>query len=204
MPTQEFSRLLHNLLRFGTVTAVDHQRAQCRVSTGDLTTDWLSWVTLSAGALRSWQAPTLGEQVLLLCPGGELSAGVVLRGLYCDAYPAPSHEASLSLMQFSDGAVMVYDPEQHALQISLPDSGAITLNAPAAITLNAPRTVCNGDLFVQGQVSYAGGLVGSGGDGAQIDGKIQASGDIQAGDISLSNHKHGGVETGRGTTGGPQ
>ncbi len=204
MHTPDIFRLLHNLLRFGTIAAVDHQRAQCRVKTGELTTDWLNWVTLAAGNTRTWQAPTLGEQVLLLSPGGELSAGVALCGLYCDSYGAPSHEASLHLMQYPDGAVLAYDHAQHTLQVNLPDSGAITLNTPGTITLNAPHTVCTGHLTVQGQLSYAGGLVGKGGEGAQIEGSLHASGDIQAGGLSLAHHRHGGVEAGGSLSGEPQ
>ncbi len=196
MHSTELSRLLHNLLRFGTIAAVDHQRAQCHVKAGELTTDWLNWFTLATGRTRTWQAPTLGEQVLLLSPGGELSTGVVLFELYCDSYPASSDQASLHLMQYPDGAVLAYDHTQHTLQVNLPDGGAITLATPGTITLNAPHTVCTSHLTEQGQLSYAGGLVGKGGEGARIEGSLHASGDIQAGGVSLTHHRHGGVEAG--------
>jgi len=37
-----------------------------------------------------------------------------------------------------------------------------------------------------------------------IGGDIEAGGDVKAGDISLKNHTHSGVDTGPGNTGGPQ
>ena len=37
----------------------------------------------------------------------------------------------------------------------------------------------------------------------QVNGKVSASGDVVAGDISLQNHKHGGVTAGGAQTQGP-
>jgi phage baseplate assembly protein gpV len=50
----------------------------------------------------------------------------------------------------------------------------------------------DGNATVNGLLTYKGGLKGSGGSGAsaQIDGGIKATGDIQAGDISLQQHHH--------------
>src|ERR1700749_1277017 len=117
MQLNDFFHRLHNLIRVGTIAAVDHARAQCRVKTGELLTDWLCWVSLAAGAVRTWQPPSLGEQVLLLCPGGELSAGVALCGLYSASYPAPSNEANHYLTQYADGTVIAYDAAHHYLSI---------------------------------------------------------------------------------------
>lgn len=211
MPSHDIFHRLHNLIRLGTIAAVDHAQAQCRVKTGELLTDWLHWVTLAAGAVRNWQPPTLGEQVLLLCPGGELSAGVALCGIYSETYPAPSHEANNTLTRYDDGAVIAYDAARHHLNISLPNGGTVALTAPHSVTITSPSltlntetVTCTGDLIVQGHLSYAGGLSGTGGEGAQIEGSIQASGDIQAGGISLSRHRHSGVESGGSLSGGPQ
>lgn len=37
----------------------------------------------------------------------------------------------------------------------------------------------------------------------EVDGSLTATGDVMAGNVSLSHHVHGGVETGPGSTGGP-
>ena len=42
----EVSRRLENLVRRGTIAAIDHQAARVRVSTGPNTTDWLPWLAL--------------------------------------------------------------------------------------------------------------------------------------------------------------
>jgi len=78
----ETRRRLSNLIRLGTVLAVDHGRARCRVQTDSNQTDWLPWITPRAGQAIEWSAPSVGEQVIVLSAEGVLTGAVVLRGLY--------------------------------------------------------------------------------------------------------------------------
>ncbi|WGM05257.1 hypothetical protein QE197_15890 [Arsenophonus nasoniae] len=68
-------------------------------------------------------------------------------------------------------------------------------------TLDSPDTLTTGNLTVQKQLTYLGGMSGSGGKGAAatINGDIKASGDIQAGNVSLKNHQHSHGHEGRST-----
>ena len=111
----EILRLLRNLIRIGTVAAVNLDDGLCRVDTGDNTTDWLHWLTARAGRSRSWSAPSVGEQVLVLCLGGELDTGFVLPGVFSDNNPAPSASADALHWSFPDGAVIEYEPDTGAL-----------------------------------------------------------------------------------------
>lgn len=210
MDVYELHRLLLNLIRLGTITAVDHPRARCRVVTGELMTDWLAWTTFSAGTTCTWQPPTVGEQVVLLCPGGDLAAGIVVRGLYSKAAKAPSDRPTAHLIRYADGATLEYDHGPHTLSAQLPSGGIVHLSAPESITLQSATVVidtqdmiCTGRLTVKGRLSYEGGLQGQGGT-AQIEGEIRASGDVTAGGISLQHHQHSGVKSGGDLTGGPQ
>ncbi|CAM7789482.1 hypothetical protein ESCOMM206M_04135 [Escherichia coli] len=45
----EIMRLITNLIRTGVVTEVDRENWLCRVKTGELETNWISWLTLRAG-----------------------------------------------------------------------------------------------------------------------------------------------------------
>lgn len=81
-------RLLRNLIRIGTVSAVDLDNGLCRVETGGNLTDWLNWLTCRAGRTRSWSAPSVGEQVLIFALGGELDTAFVLCGIFSDYFPA--------------------------------------------------------------------------------------------------------------------
>jgi phage baseplate assembly protein V len=166
---------LDEMLRFGTIASVDLAAARCIVETGDVLSTPIPWIEARAGATRTWSPPSLGEQVILLCPGGDLAGGVALRGIYSDAMPAP--ESSLrEVISFKDGAEIAYDPEHHALEAILPGGATVTI-------------VANGGIGLIGDLDVAG--------------TIRASGDVVADSISLKNHKHGGVQAGAAQTGLP-
>ena len=54
----ELLRLIHNLIRLGTIAEVDHARARVRVQSGELLTNWLPWIEARAGTTRDWDPPT--------------------------------------------------------------------------------------------------------------------------------------------------
>lgn len=68
-------------------------------------------------------------------------------------------------------------------------SGTTTLKS-GAVTIDAPSVHITGTLAVDGHISGTGGLAVSGGSGAAVTGSITATGDIQAGSISLQGHTH--------------
>jgi len=184
----ETRRRLSNLIRLGTVLAVDHGRARCRVQTDSNQTDWLPWITPRAGQTIEWSAPSVGEQVIVLSPEGVLTGAVVLRGLYCDAFPAPSDAENIHLTVYPDGAIVEYDHAAHALRAILPGNGTAILTAMGGTTINGPLTV-NGETTINGNVAVSKTLT------AQID--------VIGGGISLKNHLHGGVSPGLDNTGTP-
>src|SRR5690606_32739249 len=114
----ELFRLLSNLIRIGTIAEVKSDRA--RVKTGELTTAWLPWVPTRAGQASTWSQPSIGEQVLVLAPGGDLKSAVILPALYSDAVPAPSTNQHEHIVTFPDGARLAYNSETHSLAIDSP------------------------------------------------------------------------------------
>jgi phage baseplate assembly protein V len=169
-------RRLENVIRFGCIAEVDYASARCRVKSGQLLSTWLPWVTQRAGLTRNWAPPTIGEQCVLLCPGGELAHAVAVIGLYADAAPAPSTSASVTCATFPDGATFSYDHTTHQLTISLPSAGAAHLSAPAGIQID-------GDVSVTGSVT--------------------ASVEVTANGIALTTHQHEKVQSGNSVSGGP-
>lgn len=123
----DLARRLDNLIRPGVVAHVDHAKALCRVRSGDLLTDWLPWLEPRAGTTRTWSPPTVGEQVLLLCPCGEVGAGWVLRAGYTTAHPAPSNAAPEHVTAWPDGARLSYEHDGHQYLLDVPAGGRITL-----------------------------------------------------------------------------
>lgn len=199
----ELERRFANIVRLGTVEEIDHGDARVRVRTGKNLTAWLPWCTWRAGATSSWSAPTVGEQVLILSPSGDLPSGVVLPALYTDAHPAPSSSPTEHVTRYPDGATISYD---HATgQADISGATLVTVQASGAVVIDAPITTITGMLTVQGLITYQDGLAGTGGGvGTTITGNItQTGGQITSNGIPLDTHTHGGVQTGSGNTGAP-
>lgn len=177
MNITDLLRRLENLIRLGTIAAVDHQAARCTVRTGGLTVPGLPWLAGRAGSSLDWDPPTVGEQCVLFSPSGEPAQGVALVGLYSQQCPAPSKSANERRRVYPDGAVIDYDHATHALIATLPAGGTAKLVAPGGVTIL-------GDVAITGLVTV--------------------SEDVIAAGISLVNHTHGGVDPGPGSTGAPQ
>ncbi len=83
----EILRFIRNMIRTGIIVETDLNAGRCRVQTGGMCTDWLQWLTHRAGRSRTWWAPSVGEQVLILAVGGELDTAFVLPGIYSGDNP---------------------------------------------------------------------------------------------------------------------
>ncbi|WP_099760095.1 phage baseplate assembly protein V [Janthinobacterium sp. 35] len=199
-------RLLQNLIRLGTIAEVKGAKARVRLGP-TLTTEWLNWATPRAGSTRTWSAPTVGEQVIVFPPGGDLTRGIIVPGLYSQAFDAPESSPTIHTTRYPDGAVVQYDHAAHSLTATLP-GGTATITADK-VTSNAPSTICTGDLtimknqIVNGATTLNGGVNAkagaAGGVAMAVQGTIKASEDVLAGAISLAKHAHGGDKSG-----GPQ
>lgn len=132
MNSADLARRLDNLIRLGTIAAVDHAQALCRVQTGGLLTTWLPWFSRRAGDTRTWCPPTVGEQAAVLCPSGEPAAGIVLVGIYTTAHDQPSASAAEHLTAWPDGAEQRYDHAAHDYLLDVPAGGKITLRCGAS------------------------------------------------------------------------
>lgn len=218
------ARTLGNLIRLGNVSEVDLANARCRVTSGQNVTIWLPWLTARAGRTRSWWAPSVGEQVLLLAIGGDLNTAFVLPALFSDANPAPSSSADAVHLTFPDGAVIEYEPETGALLATGITSATVeakeaisvtaetltadvrdrvTVTAPqircvasSRITLDSPEVVCTQKLTTATLAVQQGGT---------LSGNLTHSGGtLSSNGIALHSHRHGGVYPGGAQTGGPQ
>ncbi|EEQ1738438.1 phage baseplate assembly protein V [Escherichia coli] len=203
---QELARAIRNLIRSGVVTEVDTVQGLCRVQSGGIQTTWLNWLTTRAGRSRTWWAPSVGEQVLLLAIGGELDTAFVLPGIFSDDNPAPSASADAWQVVFPDGAVIEYEPETSALTVSgiktadVTASGSITATVPlvlvkasTSITLDTPEVICTNKLTTATLEVQKGGT---------MKGNIEhTGGSLSSNDKVLHTHKHPGDSGGQ--TGAP-
>jgi len=203
----ETQRLLRNLIRIGTVTDIDLNSGLCRVLTGGNTTDWLHWLTGSAGNVRSWRAPSINEQVLILSLGGELDSAFVLTGIFSDDFPAPTASADAVHFTFPDGAVIEYEPATGALiatgmktaTIEAIESVSVAtkvvlVNASEKITLDTPLVECTNHLKAATFELTEGGT---------MRGNItHTGGSFTSNSVQVDNHDHGGVQRGGDMTEG--
>lgn len=179
----DLTRRLDNLLRLGTIAQVDHgdpeqgKQPACRVQSGQVLSGWLPWFALRAAAVRNWSPPSIGEQCLVFSPSGDLAAGVVLLGLNSAQHPAPSNTPTEERTQYADGTWVGYDMGSKEMTVMLTAGGKLILTAPGGVQIN-------GNINITGTVTVSDDVIASG--------------------ISLVNHRHGGVSTGNGITGGAQ
>lgn len=212
----ELDRRVGNVLRIGTVFAFDPAQG-VKVDIGDLVTDWLPIGVGRAGKQRSWNPKSIGEQVLIAAPDGEVSQGVVVCSLPCDAFPENGSTPDLWRETFADGTVVEYDQATGSLRADVTSAGSITLHIGGTVltlrdgqatlvaddvTVQAPQTTFTGNVQIGGGLSVAGG--GTGGT-STITGNFNISGGglTHNGKNIGSSHTHGGVQTGGGSTGAP-
>lgn len=164
------------LLRWGRIASVNLADGLCTVELADdVQTGPLPWFEARMGATRVWSPPSIGEQVLLLCPAGELAGAAALRGVPSDEHP-PAGSTQSERILFADGAELEYDPESHSLAVIMPSGGTVSIAA-------------------EGGISVTGDII--------LTGKLTATGDVIAAGKSLINHKHTGVAAGSAQSGPP-
>jgi len=174
---ERIERQMHNIALLGTVADANYATARVKVAIGDLVTGWLPWLTHRAGNDVNWDAPEIGEQVLVLSPSGEIGNGIVVPAIYQDAHPANGNTPDTTNRTYQDGAVVSYDRAAHHLSATLP-AGATT------------ALVSDGGISITGDIA--------------VTGKITSTGDMIAAGISLDHHVHGGILPGGANTGVPQ
>ena len=179
------------LIRFGTIASVDLGAGTCTVTLdgeADVVTPPVSWLERRMGATKTWSPPSEGEQGILLCPAGEIAAGIFLPGVRSNANPMPG-TSETELVQFSDGTEVSYDPQAHALAVVLSDGGTLAVTAPGGGTFT-------GDLAITGNLTVSGD--------ANCAGTVTGQADVVGGGKSLKGHKHTGVSPGTAISGAPQ
>jgi len=192
-PQEDIPADLASLIRLGTVVSVDLAEARCVVRFGDpddpapAQTGPIRWLTPRAGLTRVCSPPSVGEQVLLVCPDGQIGAAVAITGIVQDASP-PLGSTTAEMIEFADGAKITYDPESHELVGVLPGGGTVDVTADGGITLR-------GDVKIEGNLAVSQSVT--------VDQTVTASEDVIADSISLKSHKHGQVQAGSAQSGVP-
>jgi phage baseplate assembly protein V len=187
---ENFEGDLGDLANYGRVIEVDHGTGKVRVQLGDVETGWIRWSTGRAGTTRIWSPPSIGEQVAVIAPSGDIEGAFALGGFHSDEHP-PAGDSARQLIHFPDGAVIAYDPEGHALEAHLPGDATVSIIAAGGVTIDTGE----GGALIKGDVRIEGEL--------HVTQDIGSDGDVLAGTVSLKHHRHGGIQAGGAISGEP-
>ncbi|HBS2587217.1 phage baseplate assembly protein V [Klebsiella pneumoniae] len=186
MDIAELIRLLENIGRTGTVTEIDEENWRVRVQSGGLETTWLRWNAQRAGAFKVWVPPSIGEQVWLLCLGGNTDTAIIGGSLYSNDNPAPGATRNEMVVTAPDGARFRYDAEAGALQVTGIKSAEI--EASVIVTLDTPEVNCTNLLRAKNLYITEGGEMS--GNFNHKGGRFISNG------VQVDDHDHGNVERG--------
>lgn len=185
-------------LQFGLVSSVDYLSCRVKVSLEEfdgLETWWLKVPQRHTKATKSRPLmPEIGEQVAVLLQRDGVN-GVVLGGIYSTAEPPPVTDENTHYLRFSDGTILTYDREAHALvadcvgsalvktatKVTVQAGQPVLVVAPR-VTLDTPETILTGTLQVTGEVTLAAGL--------QAVGDIQTQGKVLDQGGNSNHHSH--------------
>lgn len=194
MNTQPSARLanrnIQGLIRYGEVIAVDYEALTCTVRSGTNTYWGVRFLTPRAGKVREWNAPAVGERVMLSCPDRGLESPVVWGSGYNEAFPAPSKNADVHLIQYEQGNLWQFDHGRGEHKVIAGEAEmtvgpqVITLRRGAveiSIAADDSITVSTG-----GMVSTTGGQITSTGATITLTGAVTVNGPLSvAGPIMM-------------------
>ncbi|SDV49073.1 phage baseplate assembly protein V [Chitinasiproducens palmae] len=140
-----------------------------------------------------WQGGGIEEQVEYRMH--DLSDGFAIPGIRSVPRALPGLSATCTQLRSDDGSTFI--------ELN-PSTKAVRVVAPGGFEVDAPTSVFTGETVVQGLLTYAAGLAGSGGSHATatITGIVNVVGQIIANGKRVDDsHRHSGVEPGDGTSG---
>lgn len=123
-----------DVIRIGKVASVDLAAGHAVVTSGDIETPPSPWLEYS-GNFTTWTPPCEGEQVLLICPEGDIAGAIVVRGLFSDANPAKASDDN-HYLHGKDGLIIKLTGA--GIEIEAP--GKVKITGDVAITGNLTAT----------------------------------------------------------------
>lgn len=101
----EADRMVGAMLEVGKIVEVDPAAATARVQLGGLQTPHIPINALRAGGFQLWWMPSVGEQVMVAAPSGNLANAAIIASYY--ASNAPSSDANHPMINLAGGEMTV-------------------------------------------------------------------------------------------------
>lgn len=143
--------------------------------------------------------PPANTQAVILPIGGQTTHGIVIA----------TENGSFRVKNLQGGEVAVYDESGSSIVLKKGrlieiDCDVLKIKAATKVDISSPLVETDHVFTAQGQINGNGGMAVQGGSGASFTGNVKQSGgsfttngDVKAGTISLSNHKHTGDSGGK-------
>ena len=84
LASAEADRRIANIIQVGTIVSIDNATATARVKIGDLDSPPIPVMQLRSGTLKMHWMPSVGEQVTLVAPSGDIARAFVMGSLPID------------------------------------------------------------------------------------------------------------------------
>jgi phage baseplate assembly protein gpV len=124
---EELERRHANLMRPGKVTEVDHAKGLVKVKVGDLDSQWVPW-TETAGAIKTWTPPSVGQQVHLFSPSGEPGQGWVMAAGFSDENTQPHDKGAEHKFVIGDTSVFLTGAKAVITATDIEFNGKVQVN----------------------------------------------------------------------------
>lgn len=123
-----------DVIRIGLIASVDLAAGEAVVKCGDIETPPSPWTEL-AGNFRTWTPPSVSEQVIVLCPEGDIAGAVILRGVFSDKMPAKGHGED-HWLHGKDGLIIQLTPDGIRIEVpgDLEIKGNVTIDGDVDVT----------------------------------------------------------------------
>jgi len=147
------------VFRVGIVKVQDAQLCRVRVAFPDrdqMQSWWLPVIVPKTQNDKAYWIPDIGEQVVCLMDTHD-EDGAVIGAIYSTADATPVNDPNVFHLSCKDGAEFEYNRSSHALQVSIPNGGTMTIAANGAqITIDG-----NGDVKVTafGEIQLGSGTL---------------------------------------------
>jgi phage baseplate assembly protein gpV len=139
---EELERKQRNIVQAGRVVDIHADGQRIKVAFGDNETPYINWFSSSAGKVREYRCPTVGEQcVLLNYGGGDNSTQTwALTGMPSGQFPASENNPDVHLIDWGGGMSLSVDTA----------TNKIIWNIPAELIINTPLIKSTGELKTAG------------------------------------------------------
>jgi phage baseplate assembly protein V len=196
----DLERLLQNLIQFGTITEtkIEAGKMLAKVKVDDdRTTDFFPVLSKNNSFTKKASPIRVGEQVVVLSPGGVGNVGVILGSIYNTSNKEPNGLSNKrEVITYEDGTTIFYDSESKTLDINA--VGLINIvckeaKVKAETTYIESTSTHKGDVTIDGSLIVKNLITGQ--NGITISGGSSTGGatfdcDISAKDISSSGTIH--------------